>query len=66
MIIHKPLMPTAVTIFQISSLSEIKMVPLDAADKICLMACLCVYEFLRDEQEGVVQRSTAFHLIHQI
>lgn len=66
MIIHKSLMLTAVLIFQISSFSVIKMVPLDAADTICLMACLCVYEFLRDEQEGVVQRSTAFHLIYQI
>lgn len=63
MIIHKP---TAVIIFQISCLSEIKMVPLDAADTICLVACLCVYEFLRGEQEGVVQRSTVFHLIYQI
>lgn len=44
-------MPTAVIIFQISFLSEIKMVPLDAVDTICLLACLCVYEFQRDEQE---------------
>lgn len=66
MTIRKPLMPSAVIIFQISSLSEIKMVSLNAADTICLMARLCVYEFLRDEQERVVQRSTAFHLIRQI
>lgn len=58
MIIHKPLVPTAVIIFQISSISEIKIVPLDAADTICLM--VCIYEFLRDEREGAVQRSTAF------
>lgn len=62
MIIHKPLMPSVVIIYQISFLSEIKMVPLDAADTICLMACMCVYEFLRYEQEGAVQRSTDFHL----
>lgn len=64
MIIHKTLVPTAVIIFQIFSLSEIKIVPLDAADTICLM--VCVYEFLGAEQEGTVQRSTAFHLIYQI
>lgn len=65
MIIRKPVMPSAVIIFQISSLSEIKMVSLNAADTICLIACSCAYEFLRDEQERV-QRSTAFHLIYQI
>lgn len=66
MIIHKALILTEVIIYQISSLSEIEMMPLDAADTICLMACLCFYEFLRDEREGVVQRSTDLHLMYQI
>lgn len=66
MIIYKPLMPNVAIIYQISSLSEIKMVPLDAADTICLMACICVYEFLIYEQEGAVQRSTDFHLTYQM
>lgn len=40
MIIHRPLMSTAVINFQISSFSEIKMLPLNAADAIILMVFL--------------------------
>lgn len=38
------------------------MASLSAADTICLMACLCVYEFLRDEQKRVVQRCFSLNM----